>query len=96
VDRSRQSVWEKELSDVFTLVEYPPTPDEPYCLIIGGNQASDEGTKTLSIYFQDWGVDRDTITNIQCWAVFQAVLEVGIVEEMAGFTFHDALKWAID
>ncbi|WP_310411542.1 hypothetical protein [Chamaesiphon sp. OTE_8_metabat_110] len=95
MDLTRQSVWEKELSDVFTLVEYSAISDEPYCLIIGGNQATDEGAKTLAIYFQDWGVDRETITNIQCWAVFQAVLEVGIVEEMAGFTFNDALKWAI-
>ena len=96
VDMTRQSVWEKEISDVFTLVEYPATPNEPHCLIIGGNRVSEDRSKTISIFFQTWGVDRETITNIQCWAVFQAVLEVGIVDEMSGFTFSDALKWAVD
>ena len=96
VNMTRQPVWEKEISDVFTLVEYPATPDEPHCLIIGGSSVDEERSKTLSIFFLDWGVDRETISNIQCWAVFQAVLEVGIVDEMSGFTFHDALKWASD
>ena len=92
---TRQPIWKREISDIFTLVEYPPTPDAPHCSIIGGGVAEDR-SKTLSIFFLDWGVDRETISSIQCWAVFQAVLEVGIVDEMSGFTFGDALKWASD
>ncbi|WP_310481692.1 hypothetical protein [Chamaesiphon sp. VAR_48_metabat_403] len=91
-----QPVWEKEISDVFTLIEYPETSKEPRCLIIGGNRAGDDKTKTLSLFFQTWGLDRETITNLQCSIVFQAVLEVGIVDEISGFTFKEALAWAGD
>ncbi len=91
-----QPIWEKEISDVFTLIEYPETSKEPRCLIIGGSKAGDDKTKTLSLFFQTWGIDRETITNLQCSIVFQAVLEVGIVDEIAGFTFKEALAWASD
>jgi hypothetical protein len=93
---SYRPVWEKEISNVFTLVEYPVIPNEAHCLIIGGDRSGDSQTKILSIFFQDWGLDRETITNLQCSIVFQAVLEVGIVDEMSGFTFKDALAWASD
>ncbi len=88
---SDRSVWEKKLSDVFTLLEYPPTLDRPDCKIICGQEP-----KTISLFFQNWGVDRDTITARQCSIVLQAVIEVGIVNEIAEFTFEDALKWAVD
>jgi hypothetical protein len=91
-----QSIWEKEISNVFTLIEYPETSKEPRCLIIGGDKSGASQAKTLSIFFQTWGIDRETITNLQCSTVFQAVLEVGIVDEMSGFTFKDALAWASD
>jgi hypothetical protein len=74
-----QPIWEKEISDVFTLIEYPETSKEPRCLII-----------------QTWGIDRESITNSQCSIVFQAVVEVGIVDEISGFTFKEALAWASD
>ena len=90
------AIWEKELSNVFALVEYPQTTHEPRCLIIGGDRSGVDKAKTLSIFFQSWGLDRETITNLQCSIVFQAVLEVGIVDEMSGFTFEDALAWASD
>ena len=93
---SHQPVWEKELSNVFTLIEYPETSNAPYCFIIGGDKSGAGSAKTLSIFFQTWGLDRETITNLQCSIVFQAVLEVGIVDEMSGFTFKDALAWASD
>jgi hypothetical protein len=88
-------IWEKEISNVFTLVEYP-IANEPHCLIIGGDRSGANWAKILSIFFQDWGLDRETITNLQCSIVFQAVLEVGIVDEMSGFSFKDALAWASD
>jgi hypothetical protein len=91
-----QPIWEKEISDVFTLIEYPETSKEPRCLIIGGNKSGDDKTKTLSLFFQTWGIDRESITNSQCSIVFQAVVEVGIVDEIAGFTFKEALAWASD
>jgi hypothetical protein len=91
-----QPIWEKAISNVFTLIEYPSNTKEPRCLIIGGDKSGDDKTKTLSIFFQNWGLDRETITNLQCSIVFQAVLEVGIVDEMSGFTFKDALAWARD
>ena len=90
------AIWEKTVSNVFTLIEYSATSNEPHCLIIGGNQAGDERMRTLSIFFRNWGVDRETITNLQCSIVFQAVLEVGIVDEIATFTFQEALEWASD
>lgn len=93
---SNQPVWEKKLSNVFTLIEYPETSNAPYCLIIGGDKSGESSAKTLSIFFQTWGIDRETITNLQCSIVFQAVLEVGIVDEMSEFTFKDALAWASD
>jgi hypothetical protein len=91
-----QPVWKKEISDVFTLIEYPATSHEPHCLIIGGDKSGQDRTKTLSIFFRTWEIDRETITNRQCSIVFQAVLEVGIVDEMSGFTFQEALAWASD
>ena len=91
-----QPIWKKEISDVFTLIEYPATSKQPRCLIIGGNKSGDDKTKTLSLFFQTWGIDRDSITNLQCSIVFQAVLEVGIVDEISGFTFEEALTWAND
>ncbi len=91
-----QPVWEKEISNVFTLIEYPETTKEPRCLIIGGDKSGEDQNKTLSIFFQTWGIDRETITNLQCSIVFQAVLEIGIVDEISGFTFKDALAWASD
>ena len=91
-----QPIWEKEISDVFTLIEYSETSKEPRCLIIGGNKSGDDKTKTLSLFFQTWGLDRESITNLQCSIVFQAVVEVGIVDEIAGFTFKEALVWAGD
>jgi hypothetical protein len=91
-----QPIWEKEISQVFTLIEYSSNTKEPRCLIIGGDKSGSEKTKTLSIFFQTWGLERETITNLQCSLVFQAVLEVGIVDEMSEFTFKDALAWASD
>jgi hypothetical protein len=91
-----QPIWEKEISNVFTLIEYPETTKAPRCLIIGGDRSGADQTKTLSLFFQTWGIDRETITNLQCSIVFQAVLEIGIVDEIAGFTFKDALAWASD
>jgi hypothetical protein len=88
------AIWEKAVSNVFTLIEYSETSNEPHCLIIGGNKIGDNQTKTLSIFFRNWGVDRETITNLQCSIVFQAVLEVGIVDEISTFTFQEALEWA--
>jgi hypothetical protein len=93
---SYQPIWEKQISNVFTLVEYPAIANEPHCLIIGGDRSGENQTKILSIFFQDWGLDRETITNLHCSIVFQAVLEVGIVDEMCGFSFKDALAWASD
>jgi hypothetical protein len=93
---SDRAIWEKEISNVFTLVEYPEIPNQPHCLIIGGDKSGDDKTKTLSIFFQSWGIDRETITNLQCSIVFQAVLEIGIIDEISGFTFQDALAWASD
>ncbi len=93
---SYRPVWEKEISNVFTLVEYPAIANEAHCLIIGGDRSGTSQTKILSIFFQDWGLNRETITNLQCSIVFQAVLEVGIVDEMSGFSFKDALAWASD
>jgi|GEM_PF-2429888 len=90
------AIWEKEISNVFTLIEYPEADDLPHCLIIGGDRSGDDRTKTLSIFFQTWGIDRESITNLHCSIVFQAVLEIGIVDEMSGFTFKDALAWASD
>jgi hypothetical protein len=91
-----QPIWEKEISNVFTLIEYPETTKEPRCLIIGGDKSGEDKTKTLSLFFQTWGIDRETITNLQCSIVFQAVVEIGIVDEISGFTFKDALAWASD
>jgi hypothetical protein len=91
-----ESIWEKEISNVFTLIEYPATTKEPRCLIIGGDKSGADKTKTLSLFFQAWGLDRETITNLHCSIVFQAVVEIGIVDEIAGFTFKDALAWASD
>lgn len=91
-----EAIWEKAVSDVFTLIEYSETSSEPRCLIIGGSKAGDHDHKTLSIFFRNWGIDRETITNIQCSIVFQAVLEVGIVDEISTFTFQEALEWASD
>jgi hypothetical protein len=93
---SNQPIWEKEISNVFTLIEYSEITKAPRCLIIGGDRSGDDKTKTLSLFFQSWGIDRETITNLQCSIVFQAVLEIGIVDEIAGFTFKDALAWASD
>ncbi len=90
------AIWEKEISSVFTLVEYPVTSPEPRCLIVGGDRTGNDKAKILSIFFQSWGLDRETITNLHCSIVFQAVLEVGIVDEMSGFTFGEALAWASD
>jgi hypothetical protein len=91
-----QPIWEKEISNVFTLIEYSDTTKAPRCLIIGGDRSGDDQTKTLSLFFESWGIDRETITNLQCSIVFQAVLEIGIIDEIAGFTFKDALAWASD
>jgi hypothetical protein len=91
-----QPIWQKEISDVFTLIEYPNTSREPHCLIIGGDKSGHDRTKTLSIFFRNWEIDREIITNLHCAIVFQAVLEVGIVDEMSGFTFQEALTWASD
>jgi hypothetical protein len=93
---SYQPVWEKQISNVFTLFEYPVVANSAHCLIIGGDRSGANQTKILSVFFQDWGLDRETITNLQCSIVFQAVLEVGIVDEMSGFTFKEALTWASD
>jgi hypothetical protein len=93
---SYQPVWEKQISNVFTLVEYPVVANAAHCLIIGGDRSGANQTKILSVFFQDWGLDRETITNLQCSIVFQAILEVGIVDEMSGFSFKDALAWASD
>ncbi len=93
---SSQPIWEKEISNVFTLIEYSPTTKEPHCLIIGGDKSGADKTKTLSLFFQTWGLDRETITNLHCSIVFEAVVEIGIVDEIAGFTFKDALAWASD
>lgn len=90
------AIWEKEISNVFTLIEYPQVDDQAHCLIIGGDRSGDDRNKTLAIFFQTWGIDRETITNLHCSIVFQAVLEIGIVDEMSGFTFKDALAWASD
>lgn len=90
------AIWEKEISNVFTLIEYPQVDELPHCLIIGGDRSGDDRNKTLSIFFQTWEIDRETITNLHCSIVFQAVLEIGIVDEMSGFTFKDALAWASD
>ena len=59
---SNQPVWEKEISNVFTLIEYSSTTKEPRCLIIGGDKSGADQTKTLSLFFQAWGLDRETIT----------------------------------
>ena len=91
-----QPIWEKEISNVFTLIEYSANTKEPRCLIIGGDKSGADQTKTLSLFFQTWGLDRESITNLQCSIVFQAVVEIGIVDEIAGFTFKDALAWASD
>ena len=93
---SNQPVWEKEISNVFTLIEYPAATKEPRCLIIGGDKSGDGQTKTLSIFLRDWGLDRETITNLQCSIVFRAVLEVGIVDEISTVTFQEAIEWAGD
>jgi hypothetical protein len=90
------AIWEKAVSNVFTLIEYSETSSEPHCLIIGGNKNGDNQSKTLSIFFRNWGIDRETITNLQCSIVFRAVLEVGIVDEISTFTFQEALEWAND
>jgi hypothetical protein len=84
-----QPVWEKRLSNTFTLVEYPIAVDEPYCSIVCG-----QSPKVISLWFQKWGTCRETITALQCSIVIQAVIEVGIVDEMAEFTFKDVLEWA--
>jgi hypothetical protein len=93
---SNQPIWEKEISNVFTLIEYSETTKTPRCLIVGGDRSGADRTKTLSLFFESWGIDRETITNLQCSIVFEAVVEIGIVDEIAGFTFKDALAWASD
>ena len=86
-----QAVWEKKLSDTFTLVEYPLAVDEPYCSIVCG-----QAPKVISLLFKNWGLDRETITGRQCSIVLQAVIEIGIVDEISEFTFAEALAWAGD
>ncbi len=84
-------VWEKQLSNTFTLVEYPIAVDRPYCSIVCG-----QTPKVISLFFKNWGLDRETITGGQCSIVLQAVIEIGIVDEISEFTFEEALKWASD
>ena len=86
-----QAVWEKQLSNTFTLVEYPLDVDKPYCSIVCG-----QAPKVISLFFQSWGLDRQTITARQCSIVLQAVIEIGIVDEISEFTFNEALAWASD
>ena len=86
-----QAVWEKQLSNTFTLVEYPLDVDKPYCSIVCG-----QAPKVISLFFQSWGLDRQTITARQCSIVLQAVIEIGIVDEISEFTFEEALAWASD
>ena len=86
-----QAVWEKQLSNTFTLVEYPIDLDKPYCSIVCG-----QAPKVISLFFQSWGLDRQTITARQCSIVLQAVIEIGIVDEISEFTFEAALAWASD
>jgi hypothetical protein len=87
-------VWAKQLSNRFTLMEYPVTPDLPHCSIVGRRESAK--SEQISILFKTWGLDRATITSTQCATVFQAVLEVEIIDEMSGFTFCEALAWASD
>ncbi len=84
-------VWEKQLSNTFTLVEYSIAVDEPGCSIVCG-----QAPKIISLFFKNWGLDRETITGRQCSIVLQAVIEIGIVDEISEFTFEEALKWASD
>jgi hypothetical protein len=84
-------VWEKKLSNTFTLLEYQNVVDRPQCSIVCG-----QAPKVISLCFQSWGLDRETITGKQCSIVLQAVIEIGIVEEISEFTFQEALKWATD
>jgi hypothetical protein len=86
-----QAIWEKKLSSTFTLLEYPIAVNEPSYSIVCG-----QAPKVISLFFQSWGLDRETITGRQCSIVLQAVIEIGIVDEIAGFTFEEALKWAND
>jgi hypothetical protein len=84
-------VWEKRLSNTFTLVEYPIAIERPQCSIVCG-----QAPKVISLLFKSWGLDRETITGKQCSIVLQAVIEIGIVDEISEFTFEEALKWASD
>jgi hypothetical protein len=86
-----QPIWEKQLSSTFTLVEYPIAVDEPSCSIVCG-----QAPKVISLFFQSWGLDRETITGRQCSIVLQAIIEIGIVNEISEFTFEEALNWAND
>jgi hypothetical protein len=85
------SVWEKKLSNTFTLVEYQNAVNEPYSSIVCGQEP-----KVILLFFQSWGIDRETITGRQCSIVLQAVIEIGIIDEISEFTFEEALKWASD
>ncbi len=87
-------VWEKQLSNRFTLIEYPVAPDLPHCLIVGRHELAK--SEQISIFFKTWGLDRETITSSQCATIFQAAIEIGIINEMSGFTFSEALAWASD
>jgi hypothetical protein len=83
-----QSFWEKQLSNTSILVEYPIAVDEPSRSIVCG-----QAPKVISLLvFQRWGLDRETITGRQCSIVLQAVIEIGIVNEISEFTFEEALK----
>lgn len=64
-----EAIWQKELDEKFTLLEFPNEPNTLHCTI---NYDDGEFDKTFA--FGSWGMDREAITVEDCVLCCQAML----------------------
>ena len=69
MNENKQPVWRKELGN-FTLFEYPEAPNKLHCTI-SYQDDEDDG----SFAFGSWGMERDLITQAECYYCCQWLID---------------------
>lgn len=75
-----EPIWEKELNEKFTLIEYPKQPNFLNCSIY-----YDDGDFEQTFAFGSWGCDRDSISVEDCLLCCQVMLAYDANVSMSSF-----------
>ncbi len=85
---NKQPVWQKELGN-FKLFEYAEEPNKLHCTI-----SYNDGEDDASFAFGDWGMDKENITQKDCYYCCQTLLDQDV--NVCLSSFKNNLDYAKD